>query len=86
MRQITQMVLLFALATSQARAAAESPLDPAAPVINWESMSYDPSAAPMPVTESREIATRTLLLAGLGWLATQALRTRRNLAPISAQS
>lgn len=86
MRQITQMVLLFAIATSHARAAAQQPIASEIHLINWESMSYDGDSAPAPVTESREIATRTLLLAGLGWLVTNALRTRRSPEPVPTES
>ena len=86
MRQITQMVLLFALATSQARAAAQPPFNPTAPAINWKSMGYDPAPTAPPATESREVATRSLLLAGFGWVATKALRIRRSLGPIPAES
>ncbi len=86
MRQITQMVLLFALATSQARAAAQPLLTPTALAITWESMGYDPAPATPPATESREVATRSLLLVGFGWLATKALRTRWTLEPIPTES
>lgn len=86
MRQTTRIVLLLVVATSLVHAAAPPPVQPEASPINWNEMSYDPSETPLPVTESREIATRSLLLAGFGWLGARALRSRRTPDLVAVES
>ena len=78
MRQITQIALLLPLTAALARAAWQIP------VTNWEQSDIAATTAPLPTTRSGEIASRTLLLGGLAWIAGRSLRARRSAIPAAS--
>jgi hypothetical protein len=78
MRQITEIALLFVLSVSIARAA------PALPPTHWQQSPENET--PLPLTASRELATRTFLLGGLGLLVSKGLRPRRVPRVLAAES
>jgi len=78
MRQITQIALLLPLTAALARAEWQIP------VTNWEKSGIAATPAPLPTTRGGEIASRTLLLGGLGWIAARSLRARRGAIPAAS--